>query len=438
MLYFVMKILAPVLSFIFLTIGVFFAYEYYHGQYPLIAKDQALAQEVALDLIDYVLILGITVSFLLATLMYSLMATGERARRIAYTLSKDISFSREQFRRFYELSPVPYLLIDKRGVITRPNKASLRFFHRTEEQLLDQNFFSFLTDPEDPQKISQYKEKASRRIAQSNIETQVKLDTGEVRWVLLSIEDISTQGSENSGLVTLVDIHEQKELERVKTEFLSLASHQLRSPLSNLKWYIDFLLKRRRDQMSPEVQEYLQKMYRRNTDMAELVNTLLNLSRIEMGRIKIEKEQTDVAEVMKSVIEELENEAVAKQITLEASYSGDSVMHTDRRLVRIILQNLLSNAFRYTKAGGKVYVRLLASSTKVRLEVEDTGVGIPPEEQSKIFSKLYRASNAREIEANGNGIGLYMCKELVENMGGEISFVSNFGEGTTFFVDLLR
>ena len=107
------------------------------------------------------------------------------------------------------------------------------------------------------------------------IETQVKLDTGEVRWVLLSIEDISTQGSENSGLVTLVDIHEQKELERVKTEFLSLASHQLRSPLSNLKWYIDFLLKRRRDQMSPEVQEYLQKMYRRNTDMAELVNTLV-------------------------------------------------------------------------------------------------------------------------------------------------------------------
>ena len=235
-----------------------------------------------------------------------------------------------------------------------------------------------------------------------------------------------------------MDIHEQKELERVKTEFLSLASHQLRAPLSNLKWYMDFLLKRRTDQMSPEVQEYMHKMYRRNNDMAELVNTLLNMSRIEMGRIKVEKEQADVADIMKSVVEELENEATDKKIALESSYSGDSIMHTDRRLVRIILQNLLSNAFRYTNEGGKVHVRMLASSAKIRIEVEDSGIGIPPDEQSKIFSKMYRAENAKAFEANGNGIGLYMCKELVENMGGEISFISRMNEGTTFFVDLLR
>jgi signal transduction histidine kinase len=172
--------------------------------------------------------------------------------------------------------------------------------------------------------------------------------------------------------------------------------------------------------------------------MIELVNTLLNLSRIEMGRIKIEKEESNVAEVAKSVIEELEPEANEKGITLETSYSGDLVLNTDRRLVRIILQNLLSNALRYTVNKGTVHVRLIASSTKVRFEVEDTGVGIPPEEQSSIFSKLYRATNAKEVEANGNGIGLYMCKELVEGMGGDIGFSSKIGEGTTFFVDLLR
>lgn len=434
-----MKYFSPLLSLCILVLSVFFVYGYFDAKYPLILSNPEYAVEISQQLLSYLLITGVLASLLFSLLIYSLLSTRAFARRLAYSISKDISFSKEQFRHFYELSPVPYLLIDKQGKIARPNKAALRFFKRTEEDLLGVDFFEYLIDPVKQTNISQYREKALRHIALEQVEVQVQLDGKELRWVLLSIEDITTHGSDgHNGLVTLVDIHEQKELERIKTEFLSLASHQLRSPLSNLKWYIDFLLNRRRDQMSEEVQGYLHKMYRRNTDMIELVNTLLNLSRIEMGRIKVEKEEVDVSEIAKSVIEELEPEANEKNITLETSYTGDLVMNTDGRLIRIIIQNLLSNALRYTINEGKVQVRLTASSTKVHLEVEDTGVGIPPAEQSSIFSKLYRATNAKEIEANGNGIGLYMCKELLEGMGGEISFSSKVGEGTTFFVDLLR
>jgi PAS domain S-box-containing protein len=434
-----MRLFAAIFSLILLALGVFFAYEYYSGKASLIANDGEYAKHISTQLIQFFLILAVLSSLLFSLLLYSVLTTRVAARKIAYNISKDIAFSKEQFRRFYDLSPVPYLLIDSKGIITRPNKASLRFFRKTEEELLQTDLFSFFIDPEDPKGVSQYKEKANRHIAIEQVELQVKFENEEVRWVLLSIEDITSPGwGQHNGLVTLVDIHEQKELERIKTEFLSLASHQLRSPLSNLKWYIDFLLTRRSKQMTEEVQGYLHKMYRRNADMAELVNTLLNLSRIEMGRIKIEKETADITEIAKSVVEELESEATEKKIALETAYSGDTVMETDRKLVRIILQNLLSNAFRYTLEGGSVQLRILASSSKVRMEVEDTGVGIPPDEQNNIFSKLYRATNAKKIEANGNGIGLYMCKELVENMGGEISFMSKEGEGTTFFVDLIR
>jgi two-component system phosphate regulon sensor histidine kinase PhoR len=134
-------------------------------------------------------------------------------------------------------------------------------------------------------------------------------------------------------------------------------------------------------------------------------------------------------------VEELEPQAKDKNLSLDVSYNGDLQIETDSRLIRIILQNLLSNAFRYTKDGG-VFVRLIGSGEYVRIEVEDTGVGIPPDEQGRIFSKLYRASNAKKIEANGNGIGLYMCKELAEALGGNITFVSELNKGTIFTIKL--
>lgn len=435
----IMRTIASLLAFIALASGVFFSYTYFDNKSSLIANDLQYAQDISKQLLKLFLTVSVTASILFALLLYAVLTTRSVARRMAYNLSKDIAFSKEEFRRFYELSPVPYLLINKKGLITRPNKASLRFFGRTEEELLGKDIFTFLIDPEQKGKILRYKDSVERRIAVEQKEVQVMLDSNKLRWVLLSIEDITSPGSkEHNGLVTLVDIHEQKELERIKTEFLSLASHQLRSPLSNLKWYIDFLLNRRRDQMSEEVQDYLHKMYRRNTDMIELVNTFLNLSRIEMGRLQVEKEKIDISLIAKSVIEELEPTAEEKKITLETSYSGDLILDTDERLLRIIMQNLLSNSLRYTKEGGSVFVRLNASGSRVRIEVQDTGVGIPPDEQGSIFSKLYRATNAREIETNGNGIGLYMCKELAEGLGGTIGFVSKFNEGTTFTVELPR
>jgi PAS domain S-box-containing protein len=431
-----MRLFAAVVAFIVLGAGVFLIYENFSGRATLIESDPVYAVENAQQLLQYLLMALAAVVILFSLLIYVVLSMQKSARRLAYKISSEISFTKEQFRRFYELSPVPYLLTDEKGVIRRPNKASLRFFGEVEEDLRNKNIFEYLTHPEKPEKINRYRERVQRHIPVEQREVQVQKKNGEVRWALLSIENLEEGSEGQTRLVTVVDIHEQKELDRMKTEFLSLASHQLRAPLSNLKWYIDFLLKRRSKELSSEIQGYLQKMYRRNQDMIELVNTLLNLSRIEMGRLQVQKERTDIGGLIESVVEELQPEADDKQLTLDTNLTGELHFETDPRLVRIIIQNLLSNALRYTPIGGSVFVRAEASQTLMRIEVKDTGVGIPPEEQSRIFSKLYRATNAKEVEANGNGIGLYMCKSLAEGLGGTISFTSKLNEGTSFVVEL--
>jgi len=431
-----MKYLAVAVSFVVLVGCLFFVYTYYTSRLVLINTDPAQAVPIATELLYYLIIVSVVAVILFAVTLYIALAMRTLARRMAYHISKDLSFTRDQFRRFYELSPVPYLLVTPQGKITRPNKASVRMFGMTGEELLEKNIFDLLTNPEDANKLMFLRERVARGVPIEQQEAQVVQKGGAVRWALLSIENLTEQGKERQGLVTLVDIHEQKELERIKTEFLSLASHQLRAPLANLKWYIDFLLTRRAKDLSSELQGYLLKMYHRNEDMIDLVNTLLNLSRIEMGRVQVQTEDTDIAELARSVLDELEPNAKDKQITLHTELVEDLHLMTDGRLVRIILQNLLSNALRYTPDGGHVYMRVRQTSHGAVLEVQDSGIGIPPEEQGRIFQKLYRATNAKNMEVNGNGIGLYMCKALTEALGGSISFESRVGKGTTFTVDL--
>lgn len=432
-----MRIIAALVSFLVLGSSVWYIDRYFSSLQVLAAYDPSYAALVLDHELTVLLVVSVIASFLFSLLLYLIFTIRIQARQMAFTMSRDISFSKEQFRRFYELSPVPYLLIDDARTIRRPNKASLRFLGLTEEEIIGKTLFSFLSLPERAEGIELLEERVSRKIAIEQKEVLVSRANGEVRWALLSIEDLSVPGSsEHASLVTLVDIHEQKELERIKTEFLSLASHQLRAPLANLKWYIDFLLTRRKDKIDADIEGYLRKMYRRNEDMIDLVNTLLNLSRIEMGRIKVERETVDVCTLAHGVVEELEPAAREKEIHITLEAPDALLYETDGKLVRIILQNLLSNAIRYTNTGGAVRLHIEKKGGTAHIEVEDTGIGIPPEEQAKVFSKLYRASNAQAMEVNGNGIGLYMCKALAEGLGGTITFTSTLGKGTTFAVEL--
>lgn len=235
------------------------------------------------------------------------------------------------------------------------------------------------------------------------------------------------------------DITKEKEMDNAKTEFVSLASHQLRTPLTTISWYTEMILKGDVGKVIPSQKKYLEEIYAGNHRMIELVNTLLDVSRIETGTFMIAPELTNAVKLAQSAVDELKPQIDQKKITLTAVFGADiPLMQTDPKLLHMIVQNILSNAIEYTPEKGKVELSLVLDNEKkaVLLKVADTGCGIPKNQQDKIFTKLFRADNVREKDTDGTGLGLYIVKSIVENFGGEVWFESEENKGTTFYVSL--
>lgn len=243
------------------------------------------------------------------------------------------------------------------------------------------------------------------------------------------------------------DITKEKEIDKAKTEFVSLASHQLRTPLSSINWYTEMLLAGDAGKINEEQEKYLKEVYAGNKRMVELVNALLNVSRLDLGTFIIEPEPTDVIEMAKSLLSELTPTIKEKALKVKENYDKDIPrFNADSKLLRIVFQNLLSNAVKYTLPKGDVGIQInilkkgaavdgkKLNQDSLTIVVSDSGMGIPSNQKDKIFSKLFRADNARESEAEGTGLGLYIVKSIVDQSGGEIWFESEEKKGTTFYV----
>lgn len=242
----------------------------------------------------------------------------------------------------------------------------------------------------------------------------------------------------NDGIIGAVevfsDITKEKEVDKAKTEFVSLASHQLRTPLSAINWYSEMLLAGDAGDLSDEQKEYVDQIYTGNQRMVELVNALLNVSRLELGTFSVEPEEVSVTDIADNVAEELKSLTNTKNIVLDKKFGNVPHIISDPQLVRIIIQNLLSNAVKYTPEKGNVTITIESEDDQIHVSVSDTGYGIPEEQQKMIFSKLFRADNVRKTDTEGTGLGLYIVKAIVEVLGGRISFVSEENKGTTFDV----
>lgn len=233
------------------------------------------------------------------------------------------------------------------------------------------------------------------------------------------------------------DITKAKEIDRAKTEFVSLASHQLRTPLSAINWYTEMLMDQDSGKINETQKEYLLEIYKGNKRMVDLVNSLLNVSRIDMGTFDINTEPINVVDLAEDVFTEMTPQIKAKDLRVETDFAELPMVMLDPKLTRIIIQNLVSNAIKYTPPKGKVKLDIDKEDDKcIVITVEDTGYGIPRKQQDKVFSKLFRADNVQALDTEGTGLGLYIVKSIIDNAGGEISFESEEGKGTTFVVKL--
>jgi len=233
------------------------------------------------------------------------------------------------------------------------------------------------------------------------------------------------------------DITIEKEIDKSKSEFVSLASHQLRTPLSAVKWYSEILLKQKLGKLTSKQKKYLNEINRGNERLISLVNTMLNLSRLEAGKLKINPSDVDVKKLFQDIIKEQKQDIQEKKQKMVCEcQDGLPLLKTDLDLLRTVLQNLVSNAIKYSNKGGDIVCKTEKTGNNILMQVKDSGIGIPKEQQSKIFGKLFRASNAFAQDARGNGLGLYTAKKIIERMGGKIWFKSKEGEGTTFSIEM--
>ena len=268
-----------------------------------------------------------------------------------------------------------------------------------------------------------------RKISREEFQVEKRL-TLEVTTVYIKRKEEEKEGV----LVVLHDVTREKRIERTKSEFVSIAAHQLRTPLSAIKWTLRMLLSGDLGEITDEQEEFIQKSYESNERMITLINDLLNVSRIEEGRYLYKPKLASIEDLVQSVIKSYKKSIEERRIRFKFKRSKKKLprIMLDVEKMQLAIENLIDNAIRYTSPRGEVTVILKRVNMEIEFSVKDTGVGIPKDQHSRVFTKFFRGANVIRMETEGSGLGLFITQNIIEAHGGKIWFESEEGKGTTF------
>ncbi len=348
------------------------------------------------------------------------------------------------------------LELDGRGRIVFANQAALMMFGGRREELLGRFYTDVLFLEDESGAPVAAKDQPiyqalylGRRSGTRPIDRYFvsRLDGGKFRAAIFA--NPLAVGRETVGaLVILRDIAKGESSDKPEMEFASLASRQLRSPLSAINWYVELLLERGASKLAPTERYYFNEVYRGGKKMGRLVSELLNSSRLESGDFAVEPRLIEVAPLIRQIIEDKAKQIKNKKIKLAAKFLPMKKINLDARLFRTIVENLLSNAVKYSLTDGRVEIvsgaRRAGSELGGRIipeesffiSIKDSGLGIPDGRKDRIFTKFFRADNAMAADADGTGLGLYNAKMIIEYARGMIWFESKENKGATFYATM--
>jgi PAS domain S-box-containing protein len=321
------------------------------------------------------------------------------------------------------------------GVIAVNNEAQIILVNPAAERILDLPPF-LETEKHHVKEVIHLKNLANIFMKSLNtrreLEEEIELDPPDRRLLEVETSLIETSPGERIGIIAVIrDITALRELEQAKSDFVSTVSHELRTPLTSIKAYTATL--RRRDVEFDENtrQGFLQVIEDETDRLTRLVSDILDVSRIESGRLSLKKRNFDLSKLVRIIIGKLQSQFPNHEINL-VSPESMSLVRADPDKIEQVIVNLVDNAAKYSPSGGEITLTLEAQSRKVECSVHDTGVGVPEEHLPHIFDKFHRVDNRATREIYGTGLGLYVSKSIVEAHGGNIWAESVLGEGSTF------
>ncbi|OGZ03889.1 MAG: hypothetical protein A2648_00590 [Candidatus Lloydbacteria bacterium RIFCSPHIGHO2_01_FULL_41_20] len=268
----------------------------------------------------------------------------------------------------------------------------------------------------------------------TNLEGEVEKRTEELKQKVKEINSSNQLLTKREEELTLVN-ERLRELDKAKSEFISVAAHQLRTPLSAIKWILSLLIDEDAKNLTPEQRSLIMKGYESNERIINLINEMLVVTRIESGKIQYNFISMHIEDLIDSVLIDFAGQAHVRRIKLvfEKPSSPLPYVKADPEKMRSVIQNLIENAIHYTKDGGKITISVLVENNFVRVLVKDDGIGIPVHQHSSIFIKFFRADNAVKYQTDGSGLGLFVAKSIIEKQGGQIGFESALDKGSTFY-----
>lgn len=328
--------------------------------------------------------------------------------------------------------------VNLRGEIIIFNKIAEKLVGIGRDQILGQKYDQVLQfiNSETKESYGQFINKVLLEGQSVTLPTNTILITGSRAEIPVAVNSSpirNQKGLIGGGIVVFRDISHEKEIEEIRTDLISIASHQLRTPLSEIKGLVSLLTDGIAGPMSKGQKEYLDLLSIANERMIHLVNDLLNISRIEQGRIQLNFQVVDLgiltSEVFKSMKAKSSEKSQVFTLLLDPNLPK---VTADPEKTREIISNLVDNALKYTFEKGKIQVRVTATNDGVWVLVKDSGVGIPKTKQKDLFKKFSRVENPLSKMTTGSGLGLYAAKQLVERQNGKIWFESEEGKGSTF------
>ncbi len=314
----------------------------------------------------------------------------------------------KEFYGIYESEPDSFM---------PPFEGWMNFVHPDEKEAVTEKIKGSITSPINLNTIF-------RILLKGEIEKNIK--------VAASVEK-GSDGEPEKLIGVAWDVTNETRVDQMKSDFISLVSHQLRTPLTAIKWYSEMLLKGDVGQMSPEQGEVIKGLAESAERMIVLVKGLLNISRVESGRLNVDPKPIELKPIIETLLSELKPKIEAKKIQVELDIPEDiPTISVDPKLMVEIYQNLISNAIQYTPDEGKITVKLSQNEAEILSQISDTGYGVPNGAKDKIFQRFFRAENILKVQTDGTGLGLYLTKMLVIVSGGNIWFDSEEGKGSTF------